>query len=258
MVRFYTDSAHLTKTYLMATSAQPYMHGSAQIWIAWSVHAYTASGAIAAFAGALAVIGGDYRAAFLWLVAATVVDATDGVLARLARVKEMLPGFDGARLDDIVDYLTYVFVPVLLLYHAGDLPRSPAGLLTATAVLLSSAYGFAAADAKTDDYFFTGFPSYWNIVALYVHVAGLPRPVNVAVLLVFVSLVFVRVGYVYPSRTPFLRGLTVALGVAWALMVLAVVLTIPNVPRWLWIGSLFFPVYYFMLSFALHLRRRNS
>ena len=225
---------------------------------AWLVHLYTASSALCAFLALTRVFYDRYRDAFFWLAAAVVIDATDGFLARRAEVGARLPWFNGAKLDDIVDYLTYVFVPVLLLYHAGDLPRSPAGLLTATAVLLSSAYGFAAADAKTDDYFFTGFPSYWNIVALYVHVAGLPRPVNVAVLLVFVSLVFVRVGYVYPSRTPFLRGLTVALGVAWALMVLAVVLTIPNVPRWLWIGSLFFPVYYFMLSFALHLRRRNS
>ena len=117
---------------------------------------------------------------------------------------------------------------------------------------------FASLDAKTEDYFFTGFPSYWNIVALYLHVAGLPPAVNVAVLLLFVSLVFVRVGYVYPSRTPVLRGLTVILGVVWGLMVLAIVLAIPDVPRWLWIGSLFFPVYYFMLSFALQVRGRKS
>jgi phosphatidylcholine synthase len=242
----------------MATSAQPYLHTGAQRWLAWSVHAYTASGAVAAFAGVVAVIAGDYRTAFLWMMAATFVDATDGVLARLARVKEVLPGFDGARLDDIVDYLTYVFLPVLLLYHAGDLPRGSAGLVTAGAVLLSSAYGFASLDAKTEDQFFTGFPSYWNIVALYLHVAGLTPLVNVALLLVFVSLVFVRIGYVYPSRTPFLRRLTVVLGSIWAFMVLGIVLVMPNVPGWLWIGSLFFPVYYFMLSIALHVRGRKS
>jgi phosphatidylcholine synthase len=75
------------------------------------------------------------------------------------------------------------------------------------------------------------------------------------VLLIFVALVFVRIGYVYPSRTPVLRGLTVALGAIWAAMVLAMVLAMPDVPRWLWIGSLFFPVYYFMLSLALQARR---
>jgi phosphatidylcholine synthase len=75
-----------------------------------------------AFAGVVAVIEGRFRAAFLWMIAATIVDGTDGVLARLARVKEFTPTFDGARLDDIVDYLTFVFLPILLLYQAGNLP----------------------------------------------------------------------------------------------------------------------------------------
>ena len=35
------------------------------------------------------------------------------------------------------------------------------------APVLASAYGFAQTDAKTDDDFFLGFPSYWNVVAIY-------------------------------------------------------------------------------------------
>ena len=116
----------------------------------------------------------DYRGAFLWLVAATFIDATDGMLARAAASRRRRPGFDGARLDDIVDYLTFVFVPHADLYRAGDLPEGW-GLAVAAVVLLSSAYGFASLDAKTDDYFFTGFPSYWNIVALYIHAGGRRR-----------------------------------------------------------------------------------
>jgi phosphatidylcholine synthase len=242
------------------STAHPYTHRASgpQLFFAWSVHAYTAVSAIAAFAGVLAVIATDYRTAFVWMIVATFVDATDGVLARLARVKHVLPQFDGARLDDIVDYLTYVFLPMVLLYHAGDIPRGAAGGVVASAVLLSSAYGFAALDAKTDDYFFTGFPSYWNIVALYLHVGKLPAAVNAVILLVFVGLVFVRTGYVYPSRTPVLRGVTVALGGVWALMVVAIVAMLPQAPRLLWIGSLFFPVYYFMLSMMLQRRRHRD
>jgi phosphatidylcholine synthase len=224
---------------------------------AWAVHAYTASGAVTAFLGTLAVIQSSYRTAFLWMIVATFVDATDGVLARVARVKERLPRFDGGRLDDIVDYLTYVFLPILLLYHAGDLPRGW-GLAVCFAVLLSSGYGFASGDAKSDDFFFTGFPSYWNIVAVYLHAARLPPAVNAAVLSVLVALVFVRIGYVYPSRTPILRGLTIALGAVWALMVVALVLALPDAPRWLLIASLFFPVYYSVLSLVLHSRRRSG
>src|SRR5918999_1317074 len=177
---------------------------------AWGVHLYTATGAVTGFAAVVETVRGNYRAAFLWLVAATFVDATDGVLARVAKVKERTPTFDGARLDDIVDYLTYVFAPVLLLYHAGTLPVGWGPIVSAV-VLLSSAYGFASTDAKSDDYFFTGFPSYWNIVAVYLFAAALPPAVNAAILLGLSVLVFVRIGYVYPSRTPVLRGVPTVL-----------------------------------------------
>jgi phosphatidylcholine synthase len=227
---------------------------AAQRAAAWGVHLYTATGALTGFAATLAVIAGDYRTAFLWLAAATFVDATDGMLARLAHVKARVPTFDGGRLDDIVDYLTYVFVPVLLLHHAGALPPGW-GVAVASVVLLSSAYGFASEDAKSDDHFFTGFPSYWNIVAVYLLALGLPPMVNAGILLTFSILVFVRIGYIYPSRTPVLRGLTLGLGGLWALMVVAVILALPDPPMLLVIGSLYFPVYYTVLSFTLHARR---
>ena len=223
---------------------------------AWSVHAYTAFGAVCGFGALRATVMGDYRLAFLWLVAATLIDATDGVLARAARVKEHAPGFDGARLDDIVDYFTYVVVPIFLLYHAGALPQGW-GEATSAVVLLSSAYGFASVDAKSDDHFFIGFPSYWNIVALYLVAAGLPPAVNAAILLGLSVMVFVRIGYVYPTRTPELRGVTTGLAGVWTAILLAIVWMLPEVPPTLLIVSLFFPVYYTVLSLVLHRRRRR-
>ena len=210
-----------------------------------------------AFAGVLAVFGGRYRAAFLWMIAATFVDASDGVLARAARVRERTPTFDGARLDDIVDYLTFVFLPMLLLYHAGQLPPGW-GIAVVALVLLSSTYGFASADAKTSDHFFTGFPSYWNIVALYLHAFAAPPAVNAAILIVLSALVFVRIGYIYPSRTPVLQRTTVALGAIWAVMVVAIVLQLPAVSKTLLVASLFFPLYYTVFSLVLDSRRRSG
>ena len=222
---------------------------------AWAVHFYTATGAVLAFLAALATFEDRFRTAFILLIASTLVDATDGLLARWARVKELTPGFDGARLDDIVDYLTFVFVPLLILFRGGHLPEGW-GLAVCAAVLLSSGYGFASLDAKTSDYFFTGFPSYWNIVALYIHAARTPPVFNGILLLVLVVLVFVRIGWIYPSRTPVLLGLTNVLGAIWALMMLAVTWLLPDVPRWLLISSLFFPVYYIVVSLWLNARRR--
>jgi phosphatidylcholine synthase len=222
---------------------------------AWLVHVFTASGAVLAYLALVAVVAGDLRRAFLWLVASTLVDAVDGALARWARVGERTPEVSGARLDDLVDYLTFVFVPAFLLDHAGLLPPGPTGFVVVAAMLLASAIGFSRATAKTPDHFFTGFPSYWNIVALYVAALGMSTAANAAWLLAFAALVFVPIGYVYPSRTPTLRALTIGAGVVWGLALVAIIWTLDAPPRWLVFGSLAYPVYYGVLSLYLHARR---
>jgi phosphatidylcholine synthase len=225
---------------------------------AWLVHAFTATGAVLAYIAVEYALAGNLRAAFACLAAATAVDSVDGVFARMARVKERTPQFDGALLDNIVDYLTFVFVPVFILRQAGLLPAGVPGLAVASAVLLASAYGFSHADAKTPDHFFTGFPSYWNIVAFYMAVLQLAPWTNAAILLAFVALVFVPIGYVYPSRTPRWQTATVALGLAWGAAMLALIWLMPAAPRWLAWASLAYPVYYMGLSLSLHGRRRPS
>jgi len=138
-------------------------------------------------------------------------------------------------------------------------PDDPAGeLRVAAAVLLASAYGFGHADAKTDDYFFTGFPSYWNIVAFYLVALGTGPTANAIVLLALAGLVFVRTGYVYPSRTPVLRRLTIMLGSTWALLTLVLTWQLPAPSRPLVLVSLFFPIYYLGLSFYLQSRRGQT
>jgi len=224
---------------------------------AWLVHIYTASGAFLAFVGAWGVVHGSDRLALAAMLVATLVDATDGMLARRARVKDVLPGIDGARIDDIVDYITFVFLPLMLLEASGGLYLWTA-FPVAFVVLVSSMYGFVSPDAKTADHFFTGFPSYWNIVVLYLMAFAVPPGVNAIVLLALSALVFVRIGYVYPSRTPELRTLTLAFGGLWAVALAVMIAMWPSAPRWLTIGSLAFPVYYLVLSLVLHSRRRNS
>jgi len=224
---------------------------------AWAVHAFTASGAVMGLAALQATAAGDYRTAFLWMIAATAVDGVDGWLARLARVGELAPGVDGGRLDDIVDYLTYVVAPAFLLARSGLLPAQLAWP-AAAAVLLSSAYGFSRVDAKTPDHFFTGFPSYWNIVALYLYVLGLGPAANVAVVGVLSVLVFVPIGYIYPSRTEAWRAPTVVLGSIWAGVMAGIAWRLPEVSRAAVLASLTFPIYYVVLSCALRARRRAA
>jgi phosphatidylcholine synthase len=226
--------------------------------MAWLAHLYTGLGASAALAATLAILRDDYRSAFLWLGAQVAIDGTDGVLARALQVKERLPHVDGARLDDVIDYLSYVFVPVLLMLHAGLLPAT-GGFAVASAVLLASGYGFAqtTAKVKTTDHFFTGFPSYWNLVAVYVFVWQLDPAINAAILLVLAVLVFAPLRYVYPSRTITLRTLTLTLAAVWAALLTWIVWRLPERHgTWLTV-SLVFPVYYLVLSVALDHRSRH-
>src|SRR5581483_8083330 len=93
--------------------------------LGWCVHFYTALGLVCAAAIAADVVKGtpaSYRRAFVFMLIATVIDATDGTLARAVRIKEAVPSFDGRRLDDIIDYLTYTFLPLGLIWRADLLP----------------------------------------------------------------------------------------------------------------------------------------
>ena len=221
---------------------------------AWLVHLYTASGIVLAFLAAQAIIDFDYRTAFFWLWLQVVVDATDGFLARRFRVRERIPWFDGAKLDDIADYLTYVFVPALFVWRAVLVPDAWT-LWVAGSMLLSSAYGFNRADAKTADHFFTGFPSYWNIVVFYLLIARLPATVNGVILLVLAVLVFVPIRYLYPSRTPVLMWPTNILGAIWGVLMLVMLWQYPAISQPVFLASLVFPIYYAVLSLILQIRR---
>ena len=225
-----------------------------KVALSWLAHLYTASSAVIALLATIAIFEYRFRAAFFWLGLAIMVDASDGVLARAVCVKQRLPWFNGAKLDDIVDYLTYVFVPALLVWRSLLVPASWT-IPVASAMLLSSGYGFNREDAKTSDHFFTGFPSYWNIVVFYLFVMHASQMVNAVILLVLAVFVFVPIRYLYPSRTPQLRSLTIVLGLVWGVMLLVMLWELPAVsPVLLW-GSLLFPIYYVVLSLVVGRRR---
>jgi len=224
---------------------------------AWSVHAYTASGTVAGFLALQAAVSDDVRSAFLWMLIAVLIDATDGTLARIIDVKKVLPWFDGAKLDDIVDYFTFVIVPLVALYSFQLLPLS--GTIFFIAVpLLASAYGFCQAAAKTPDFFFTGFPSYWNIVAFYLYALHLSPWFNGILLCVLSLLIFVPIRYIYPTRTVRFRTLTNILGALWVFVLIVLIWQLPTPSLWLIIISLYYPVYYTLLSFYLHATHSNS
>ena len=198
-----------------------------ELAFAWAVHLVTAIGAGLALLAIEAVFRDAYRQALLWLLAALAIDGIDGTLARAAKVGERTPRIDGAALDLVIDYLTYVVIPALIIWRLDVLPGLLALPLTAM-ILMSSLYVFARRDMKTDDGYFRGFPALWNVVALY-FVAAPPRPVVAVVTVVgLIILTFAPIRVVHPFRARgYGRGLP-AVAVLWAASSAALLVPVPG------------------------------
>jgi len=223
--------------------------------LAWGVHLLTASGAVVGTAALVAIAGGHLPAAAVLMLVALVIDALDGTLARAVGVSWVLPAIDGRRLDDMVDFLNYVIVPAVFMVTAQSLPHWSLVSLP----VLASCYGFSNVGAKTPDDFFQGFPSYWNIVAIYFWGLGLSPMINGAVLIFLSVMVFVPLRYAYPSKMPVLRTTTGVLSVLWS-VVLAVSVLVPERVRGMHLLelSLAYPAYYLLLSYWLSSRSKAT
>jgi phosphatidylcholine synthase len=223
------------------------------IAMAWGVHLFTALGAVFGFIALRAAFVGDDRFAFIMLAIAFAIDSADGAMARRVRVKHVIPWIDGTLLDNIVDYLTYVVVPVAIFSRPGVLPTGYEW--AALSVLLASAYGFCRTDAKGFvEHYFQGFPSYWNVMAFYMVVLGTTPTTNLIAVLVAVAFVFVPMRWLYPSRMERGRAMFVGLGLVWAIMGLALIAQMPQPSAVLAWSSLFYPVLYTAGSVVFHFR----
>ena len=219
-----------------------------RVMLAYGVHLFTATGAVWGLLSILAIFDGNYKLMILYMIIAMLVDGFDGMLARWADVKKYANGVDGALLDNILDYLNYVLVPVIFLIKAENLLPESVKLLTACAILLTSAYQFTQSDAKTDDHHFKGFPSYWNVTALYMLLMKLSPWVNFGFLVLFNILVFVPIKYIYPSRNSFLRQLTLGLTYLYGAIGIWGLMQYPNQPDWVVWVSFIYVAYYLILS----------
>lgn len=220
----------------MATADGPF--STADKMRAWAIHAFTASGAVIAMLALTAVTRGDTAEAFLWLGLAFVVDGVDGPLARRYRVLEVLPRISGEVLDLVVDYLTYVVVPALMLANLGLLPQGW-GAVCAGVVLAVSLYTFANKDMKTDDNYFEGFPAVWNLLVLYMWALETDPWANLAVIALCAALTFSKLKFTHPMRVVKLRALTIGFTALWAALSLVIILTMPAPPAWAvwpWVG----------------------
>jgi len=219
--------------------------------LAWLVHLYTASSAVFGLFAVVACFRGHFQLAMYLMMLTMVIDSTDGALARLVDVRGQIPWFDGRRLDDICDYFTYVVLPACFLIAAGMLPHP----LWAAVPVLASGYGFSQDKAKTDDYFFLGWPSYWNVAAMYLYLLGSPPSVVLAWVLGLAAAIFVPVKYIYPSRTRVLRPLSLAVLGLWVLIFSWLAVRPDPSLAWLYVTLALGPGYYVGLSLLFNVPR---
>ena len=215
--------------------------------LAWGVHLFTASGAVLGALALLSIWKGEFSNAALLMMATLAIDSVDGSLARRVGVSTLIPKVDGRRLDDIVDYLNFVIVPAVFMATAGSLPAWGWVALP----ILASAYGFSQNEAKTEDDFFLGWPSYWNVLALYLWLLDFSPAAGAAWVTLLSLAIFVPLKYVYPSKLerPVLKATLSWGGFVWSWVLVAAIL-LPDWARTVYLVqiSLAYPIYYIALS----------
>ncbi len=165
----------------------------------FAIHLLTASGAAFALLAIMAIADRNWTEAFVWLGVALVVDGIDGPIARRYRVRERLPKWDGAALDFVIDYATYVFAPAIVISRALALPPlvgDTCGMLIA----VTGALYFADTRMKAPDNSFRGFPAVWNMAAFVLYAFLPPPPITVGIVVLFAALTFLPVNFVHPLR----------------------------------------------------------
>jgi phosphatidylcholine synthase len=220
---------------------------------AWFVHLFTASGAVLGLLSLWAIHESRFVNAFWLMAAALLIDSVDGIMARRAQTKVAVPKIDGALLDNMVDYITYVVVPGFFILATDLLPPgwAPFGV---SLMVLASAYQFTQDEAKTDDHFFKGFPSYWNIVIFYLFLLQLSPWTNLAIILFLSVMVFVPLKYVYPSRldylTPhrWLRRFVLVTTLIWGVGSAGMLITYPDIHPIFVTASVAYMIFYVVLS----------
>jgi len=185
-----------------------------KVFLSYLIHLFTVSGVLFSFLALLASIQKDLPLTFFFLSIALFIDGIDGSLARKVDVKKYTPHINGENLDNIIDYLNYVFVPAFVIYWLGMVP-SGTELLSALIILVVSCYTFANNNMKTTDFYFSGFPALWNIVILYFYILNTNPLINFIVICTLSVLTFIPIKFSHPFRVLYLRKITLSVLTIW-------------------------------------------
>lgn len=201
-----------------------------RVTLAWFTHLFTISGVIWACLAVISMIKGDFVAMWAWLGVALVVDGVDGTMARCADVKRFAPTFDGTVLDNIVDYLTWTFIPAVFIYLHVDMGPRPVAMAMLVLICASSLFCYCNTALKTSDWYFMGFPAAWNVVAVIMWLFATPPVANVVVTVILAVLTVSPLTFVHPFRVRTLRPWNIAAAAAWVVSTAVLIATHPAHP----------------------------
>lgn len=225
---------------------------------ALGVHLFTASGLLTGFLTLLAIQAGHWREAAFWMVCSQVIDGVDGTLARLARVQEVLPRFDGKMIDYVVDFFTYAILPAYFFYESGLAENAFQQWAGVSVILLVSALYYGRDGMVSDDFHFVGFPVMWNVVILYqVYVFDWPGWAHLFLIVLLGILHFAPLHFAYPSRATRYRGLIWAATLGMTISMALIIFQYPVRQPWLNGAAMAAAAVFFLLA-ALPLIRSSA
>ncbi len=210
----------------------------------WGVHAFTMTGVAWAALALLALSEGKIKMMWLWLGIALVVDGIDGTLARKAHVRERVPWFDGEVLDNIIDYITWTFIPAIFLFMYVPFGSKPVAMALMILVCASSTFCYCNTGEKSSDNYFVGFPAAWNIVAAYLWLLETGPVANIIVVLALSILTLTPVTFLHPFRVRSLMVPNLVAVVVWLVSLIWLIAVYPAAPlavqvAW-WVSGIWF------------------
>ena len=216
--------------------------------LAYSVHFFTVLGVYFSYLALLAAIENNLPLVFLYLAIALFIDGIDGTLARWVDVKTFASKINGEILDNIIDFLSYVFIPAFVIHSFNFVPSDYSNLAVFL-ILITSCYTFSNNDLKTKDNYFSGFPALWNIVLLYFYLLDSSQMVNLFSILILSILTFTPIKFLHPFRVDKLKTLNLIILLIWIMSSFVLLLEkdfgveIGYYPFWLWVGSNIYFIY---------------
>jgi len=211
------------------------------------IHSITAFGAIAGLISLEEFINGNFRSGLLWLIICQLIDGFDGPIARKIDIHIHATKFDGHILDLVVDYVTCVVVPVVMLVRL-DLLTGNSALIYAGLIIFTGALWFARTDQETEDHWFNGFPAAWNLVIPTFIILG-TRERYIEIIIVLLSILsLTKLKFPHLVKVEFLRPITWSLAVIYFVALTALSIQYPTGESALKPILVIFPIYIFGIS----------